>query len=97
LKWSDILSTTVKIEYTINEIDYTVISLSATNHNGPEFGQGYYNWAIDVLPVENLIVRISDNEYPDMYVDFDPVNIVERPEYSFSYNKSSFRLGFRIV
>lgn len=75
LQWSDIISSTVKIEYSIDGGGLNLINTSAANHNGPEFGQGYYNWLIDIEPSNNVVIRISDNDYPDMYVDFDPVNI----------------------
>jgi len=92
LQWSDIISNTVKIEYTTNSVDYNTIALSATNHNGPEFGQGYYNWLINISPTNNVIVRISDNDYSDMYVEFDPVNIVSGYKY-LKVNGSSSNRG----
>lgn len=78
LEWSDIYSDTVKIEHQINNTgDWITITNSATNHNGSEFGKGYYDWLINIEECDYLVIRISDTEDLSKFALSYPVAIVQ--------------------
>ena len=78
LEWSDIYSDTVKIEHQINNTgDWITITNFATNHNGSEFGKGYYDWLINIEECDYLVIRISDTEDLSKFALSYPVAIVQ--------------------
>jgi len=61
LTWSEFVANTLRIEYQINgQGDWVLITDSAPNHNGPEQGSGFYDWSIDAIECDYLVVRITD-------------------------------------
>lgn len=68
IKWSDILSNTVDLNYSIDGGNNWILIGNVPNNNGPELGQGYYNWLVPNDLENNTIVLLSvyDHDTIDM-------------------------------
>jgi hypothetical protein len=61
LSWAEFISDTLQIDYQINgEGDWNLITSAAPNHNGSEHGSGYYDWIIDAIECDYLVIRVTD-------------------------------------
>lgn len=76
VSWGDILSSKVVVSYSIGGGEQIVIEAEAPNGENYE---GEFNWVINVEEnCEGVRLRVSDFNYPDMFVEFGPFDIERR-------------------
>jgi hypothetical protein len=77
LSWAEFISDTLQIDYQINgEGDWNLITSAAPNHNGSEHGSGYYDWIVDAIECDYLVIRVTDVTN-DKEVFYPAVTIIE--------------------